>query len=89
MQWPWRSALQFGFKEPGSTKGPSCCPWTPTTCLHRGHGLCQRLKGDKVTWSMVGVGVLPRGNLLSQARTQEAPSSVLPAPLLLHTCLVA
>ena len=45
---------------------PAAAPGHPPH-LHRGHGLCQQLKGDKVTWFMVGVGVLPRGNLLSLA----------------------
>lgn len=49
--------------------------------LHRGHVLCQRLNGDKVTWSLVEAGVVPRGNLLlCQGRTRDASSSVLPAP---------
>ena len=80
VRWPWRSALQFTCKEPGSTRGPSCCPGHPLR-LHRGHVLCQRLNGDKATWSVVGAGVVPRGNLLlSQARIQDASSSVLPGP---------
>lgn len=57
---------------------PAAAPGHPPR-PHKGHGLCQRLKGDKVTWSTVVAGVLPRGNLLSQARTEMLPpQSFLP-----------